>query len=140
VRTVVDTNVLISGVPWHGAPHEVIERVRDGTLSLIVSPYLLTEFARVLGRRKFERILRRSGLKLDDLLAELRQLADVVDPPPLSAPVSRDPDDDAVLALAVASQADLIVSGDRDLLALRQFKGVRIVSPAEAIKLGVAAP
>jgi putative PIN family toxin of toxin-antitoxin system len=53
-----------------------------------------------------------------ELLARLRTLAEIIDPPRLSVPTSRDrdDDDDAVLALALASRADLIVSGDRDLL------------------------
>jgi predicted nucleic acid-binding protein len=53
----------------------------------------------------------------------------------LPQPVCRDPDDDAVLALALATQADLIVSGDDDLLALGQFQGIPIVAPALALQL-----
>jgi len=54
--------------------------------------------------------------------------------PPLPQPVCRDPDDDAVLACALAAQADLIVSGDADLLVLKQFQNIRIITPAEAVK------
>ena len=68
-------------------------------------------------------------------MAELRQLAEVIEPPPLPQPVCRDPDDDEVLALAIAAQADLIVSGDNDLLVLLQFNGIPIVSPAQAAAL-----
>jgi predicted nucleic acid-binding protein len=49
--------------------------------------------------------------------------------------VCRDPDDDEVLALSVATQADLIVSGDDDLLAMKEYQGIRIVNPAEALSL-----
>jgi len=63
----------------------------------------------------------------------LRLLAEIVEPPPLLIPVGRDPDDDAVLALAVASQPDLIVSGDADLFTLRIHAGIPIVTPAEAL-------
>jgi len=55
--------------------------------------------------------------------------------PPLPQPVCRDPDDDAVLACALAAQVDLIVSGDADLLVLEQFEGIRIVTPAQAVKM-----
>lgn len=57
----------------------------------------------------------------------------MIEPPPLPQPVCRDPDDDEVLALAIAAQADLIISGDNDLLVLLQFNGIPIVSPAQAI-------
>jgi len=60
-------------------------------------------------------------------------LAEIVDPPPLSAPVSRDPDDDALLALAVAAQADLIITGDADLLTLGSHDRIPIVDPVSAL-------
>jgi uncharacterized protein len=52
----------------------------------------------------------------------------------LAEPACRDPDDDAVLALAIAARADLIVSGDRDLLDLKSFQGIAIVTPTEALR------
>jgi uncharacterized protein len=63
----------------------------------------------------------------------LRRLAEIIDPPPLPAPVSRDPSDDEVLALAAASQADLIITGDADLLTLGSHAGIAIIDPAEAL-------
>jgi predicted nucleic acid-binding protein len=69
----------------------------------------------------------------DRVIAEVWQLADVFDPPPLPAAVSRDPDDDAILALAVAAQADFMVSGDADLLVLGVHDGIPIVGPAQAL-------
>ena len=66
--------------------------------------------------------------------------AQVIDVVPLPEPVCRDPDDDVVLALALAASADLIVSGDNDLLVLEQFEGVPIVNTAQALhRLGVDA-
>ena len=61
-------------------------------------------------------------------------LAEVIDPPPLPHPVCRDPDDDEVLALAIAAKVDLIVSGDNDLLSLGNFEGVPIIAPAHAVR------
>ena len=135
VRAVIDTNVLLSGLIWHGTPHRLIEHVRAGTLTLVSSPALLTELAEVIARAKFAAILARSNTNPERMLAEIRLLAEIVDPPPLPAPVSRDPDDDVVLALAVAAQADLIVSGDADLLVLGVYAGIPIVSPADALAI-----
>jgi uncharacterized protein len=67
------------------------------------------------------------------MLGELRRLADIVEPPPLPAPISRDPDDNAVLAVAVASRADLIISGDADLPTLGVYAGISIIDPASAV-------
>ena len=101
MRVVLDTNVLLSGLLWHGVPHTLIERVREGTLALVSSPVLLAELAEVIARPQFETILARSNTSRERSLAELRELADVIEPPPLAEPVCRDPDDDAVLALAI---------------------------------------
>jgi uncharacterized protein len=63
----------------------------------------------------------------------------VIEPRPLPQPVCRDPDDDEVLALAIAAKVELIVSGDKDLLSLRSFQGIPILAPAQAISLFAAA-
>jgi predicted nucleic acid-binding protein len=57
----------------------------------------------------------------------------MLDPPPLPMPVCRDPDDDKILALARAAQADVIISGDKDLLTLGSFQAIRILTPADAL-------
>jgi uncharacterized protein len=133
VRAVIDTNVLLSGLLWRGPPHALIEHARAGMLTVVSSPALLAELAEVIARVKFQTILARSNTNPERMLAELQQLAEIVDPPPLPAPVSRDRDDDAVLALAVACQADLIVSGDADLLTLGTHAGIPIVDAANAL-------
>lgn len=133
MRVVIDTNVLVSGLLWRGPPHALIEEARAGSFTFVSSSALLAELAAVLGRRKFRAILTRSRTDPGRVLGNLRRLAEIVEPPPLPAPISRDPDDDKVLALAVAACADLIVSGDADLLTLRRHAGIRIVDPAAAL-------
>ena len=135
MRAVIDTNVLLSGLLWRGQPHALLEHVRAGTVSMVSSPALLAELADVIGRAKFDAILTKTNTSRERSLAEVRQLAEVIDPPPLPAPVCRDPDDDEVLALALAAQVDLIVSGDDDLLVLGSFEGISIVNAAEALRL-----
>jgi putative PIN family toxin of toxin-antitoxin system len=133
VRAIIDTNVLLSGLLWRGAPHALIEQLRAGALSLVTSPALLAELAEVMRRPKFRLVLERSRTDLQKTVDELQRLAEIIDPPPLPGPISRDADDDAVLALAVASRADLIVSGDADLLALGQHAGIPIIDAATAV-------
>jgi len=134
VRAVIDTNVLLSGFLWRGAPHELLEQVRNGNLTLISSPALLAELADVISRPKFDAILVRSNTSRNRTLDELHQLVEVIEPPPLPQRVCRDADDDAVLATAIAGQADLIVSGDDDLLSLKTHQGIPIITPAEAVQ------
>ncbi|HLJ62914.1 MAG TPA: putative toxin-antitoxin system toxin component, PIN family [Stellaceae bacterium] len=133
VRAVIDTNVLLSGLIWRGTPHRLIEEVRVGALTLIISPALLAEFGEVIYRPKFQTILARSRTDAERVRGELRRLAEIVDPPALPVQVSRDPDDDALLALAVAARADLIVSGDADLLILGIYASIPVIDAAAAI-------
>lgn len=115
-------------------PHTLLELAHDGVVSLVTSPALLAELTRVLERPKFDEILRKTRTSRDALFAQVRLLSEVIDAPSLTQPVCRDPDDDAVLALARVALVDLIVSGDDDLLSLREFDGVPIVTPAQALE------
>lgn len=134
MRAVIDTNVLLSALLWGGTPHALMEHVRNGTVTLISSPALLAELARVLERPKFDVVLLRSNTSRAQTLAEVRLLVEVIDPPPLPQPVCRDKDDDAVLALAIAAQADIVISGDDDLLSLHPFEGIPVLTPAQALQ------
>lgn len=133
MRLVLDTNVLLSGILWKGAPHRLLARIKEGDAALIGSPALLEELADVIARPKFAAILARSGLSGEMIPHEIGLLAEIVVPEPLPEPVCRDPDDDIVLATALAGQADLIVSGDADLLDLGVFRSIPIVDVAQAL-------
>lgn len=135
MRAVIDTNVLISGLLWRGAPHQLLEQACNGRLVLITSPALLAEFAEVIDRPKFGAILERANTSPERVLDDLQRVMEVVKPRALPKPACRDPEDDEVLALAIAACADLIVSGDDGLLGLKEYQGVRIVNPAEALSL-----
>jgi putative PIN family toxin of toxin-antitoxin system len=135
VRVILDINVVLSGLFWHGPPHTLLNRVRDGSLTLVSSPALLAELAEVIERPKFDAILEQSNTSRERSLVEIQALAEVITPEPLSIPVCRDADDDAVLACALAAQADLIVSGDADLLTLQEYEGIPIVDAATAMHL-----
>lgn len=75
-----------------------------------------------------------TGLAADQMLASYRRIATLVTARRLDRQVSRDADDDAVLACALAARADLVVSGDDDLLSLKSFNGIPIFTVAQAIK------
>lgn len=87
----------------------------------------------MLPRAKLARRVAASGFTVAQLIARFAVLAQSVTPASIPR-ISRDPDDDNVLACALAAQADLIVSGDPDLLNLEAYQGIPIVNAAEALR------
>ena len=132
-RWVVDTNVLVSAALWQGTPGRVIALAGDQEIQLFTSRVLLDELAATLGKKKLAKYVAATGLTADQLQANFRRIASLVKSRQFDAQVSRDADDDAVLSCALAARADLIVSGDDDLLVLKHFEGVPIVTVAQAI-------
>lgn len=134
MRIVLDTNTLVSGVISAGLPRQLMDAAKRGDFELATSPMLLTELLDVLGRAKFAARLQPAGLTPAAIVDDLRALALVVTPTTVPSVIARDPDDDQVLACAVAANADLIVSGDkRDLLPLLTYQGIAIVTAREAV-------
>lgn len=133
-RWVADTNVLVSAFLWQGTPGRVVELARDEEVQLFTSRVLPDELAATLAKRKLARYVAASGLSAEQIVTSYRRIVTLVTARQLNARVSRDADDDAVLACALAARADLVVSGDNDLLSLKGFSGIRIVTIAQAVK------
>lgn len=121
---VFDTNVLVAALVAKGLCHEVVVRGL-GSCTVATSEPLLDELEQTL-RAKFK-----VGPAGTAFLRQLRRQVRIVEPAPLAGPVSRDADDDVVLATAVAAEAGVIVTGDQDLLVLGQYGGIDILSPRE---------
>jgi putative PIN family toxin of toxin-antitoxin system len=132
-RAVIDTNTWISGLIWQGAPRVLVQRVIDGQLRAVTSEQLVNEFERVLLYPRIAKVLGARSLESRKLAEQLRLLCDTIAAPPLPTAVSRDPQDDAVLACAVSGHADFIVSGDQDLLVLGEYAGIPILSVSQAL-------
>lgn len=130
MRLVVDTNVLVSAFLWQGSPGRLIELASEKEIELLTSQTLLDELAATLAKPVLA-----TGLTADQMLRNYRRLATSVSARRLAQQVSRDADDDAVLACALAAGANLIVSGDDDLLTLKDYQGIRIATPAHALRI-----
>jgi uncharacterized protein len=133
MRVVADTNIVVSGLLWRGNPRRILDAARAGDIQLFTTPVLLTELEDVLSREKFAARLVSAGVTPHDLVLGYAALASVIEPAELEPVILADPDDDAVLACAVAARGDVIVSGDRHLLDLKKYLDVRIVTAAELV-------
>lgn len=127
-RIVVDTNALISRLLLpRSVPGEAVRKAAD-TGQLLVSEPTLAELAGVLARPKFT-----PYVTIKDRQQFIRLLGRVAEMVPITHIIRacRDPKDDKFLELAVNGGAQLIITGDKDLLVLNPFRGIPIITPAQ---------
>jgi putative PIN family toxin of toxin-antitoxin system len=131
VRIVLDTNVLISGIFFTGPPFQILEAWRDGNLQILVSPAILEEYRRVMN----ELVSQFEAVNPDPFLDLLTLRSEIVLAPLMPRVIKEDPSDDKFLECAVAGKAACIVSGDKHLLKLSEFRGIRILTPRHFIQM-----
>lgn len=130
-RIVADSNALVSRLLLPvSVPGRAVHKAVDHGV-LLVSDATMNELADVLARPKFDRYI-----SLEDRQQFLRLLGRLAEFVPIVYPVRacRDPNDDKFLEVAVNGRADLILTGDADLLALHPWQGIAILSPAKYLK------
>ena len=131
MRLVVDTGVLVSAlIRRQGTTEEVLRALRDGRFIIIYSTPILVEIIDVLGRAAFRT---KYHIESEDItaLVNLVRLRGELVVPKVQVTKCRDPKDNKFLEAALAAQADVLVSGDEDLLVLTSFKDIPILRPAE---------
>ena len=127
LRVVLDINVLVSGLAYPASvPGHIVGAWRQGGLDVVLSRYILDELSRVLPR--LPRI-QMTTAEVRDLTDSFMFQADIIEPEGAQDVKLRDPADQPVLLTLLASQADYLITGDKDLLALAS--DYSIVTPAE---------
>ena len=139
MKLVTDTNVVVSGLLWLGNPGRLLEAAATGQVRVYTSPALVAELSATLAYAKLAQRIQRSGLTHPQLLQRYLNVALLVQPATVPR-VCRDPDDDQVLACARAAGAELIVTGDADLLSLDHFEDIPIRTVSVALERLAAAP
>ena len=127
MNVVLDTNTVVSGSLWSGAPRQVLDLARSGVITLFTSPELLAELADVLRREKFAQRLKQAHVTADELVYGYAVVARAIHPARIAPVIVDDPDDDKVLACAKAANAEIITSGDAHLLNLKEYDGIQIL-------------
>jgi uncharacterized protein len=125
MKAVFDTIVFIAAFVTGGICAKILLRARRAQFQLIGSPYIFKEFEQVL-IKKFS-VARNEARDGSRLIAEATH--GIVDPAETATGICRDPNDDAILACALEGEADYLVTGDADLLALKHFEKTQILSP-----------
>lgn len=131
LRVVVDTNVIISGLLGiTDSPSSTILRAfRTQQIILVSSPEIIEEVGIVISRPRIVKITKMNEVSRNAFIEGLIERSDVTFGKQLTSATSRDVKDDKFLACAYEAKADYIITGDEDLLILKEFQGTKIVTP-----------
>ena len=129
MRVVLDTNVFISGSFYSGPPKRILQSMLEGKFQMVLSPEILTEYRRV--GESFS--TKHPNPVFEEMLRLLINQALIVDAPDLQKQLCRDPDDDKFIACALAVGAEVIVSGDNDILSLSDRLSITVMSPRDFV-------
>jgi uncharacterized protein len=129
ITAVFDTNILFSATGWRGNPFQCVERARVGEIQAVTCPELVGELA-----EKLELRLHFSAEQVAETLADYLGFLRMVQIPKVLNAVPRDAEDNKALECAIEGQAQYVVSGDNDLLVLKEFRGIPIVRASDFLK------
>ncbi|MFH1288169.1 MAG: putative toxin-antitoxin system toxin component, PIN family [bacterium] len=129
-KVVIDTNIIVSAFGWHGNPEKVLHLVSNGDIINFISFEMLNELKRVIAYPKigFPKDLQAEILETiftNSTEIEVKESVIIIDD---------DPDDNMVLSCAISAEVDFIISGDKHLLNLKKFKGIKILTPEEFLR------
>lgn len=137
IAAVLDTNALISAaIKADGIPAQILALAEDRFI-LLTSEYILEETRGVLARKHIQSKyrLRVTSSRRREFIKELRESAIIVDVKTNLSVVSKDPKDNPVLACALDGRADYVVTGDRHLLDLEEYRGIHTVTPSQFLRI-----
>ncbi len=126
IRVVLDTNVFISALFWKGAPYQIFRKILEGAILNFVSPQILKELK--------ERLLYKFKLppeKVKEYLEAIVFNSKITYPKKKLNVVKKDPSDNKIIECALEAKASFIISGDKHLLEIKRYKGIKIVTPRE---------
>jgi len=131
MKVVIDTNVYVSGILWNGNESKIVDMCVDGILENHTSIDILLEVERVLSYGKFKL----TNEEADKLLKIYFSFSRLIAVKNRSDVKSRDPADNNILECAIASEVDYIISGDQDLLVMKEVEGIKIISSIDFLEI-----
>ena len=131
IRSVLDTNVFVSAFLFSGRLNRLAIQIKDRRFLWLISDSIFEEYAAIARRPMFGLTM----IDLERLLYQVKERAEWVHVQSQFSVIPEEPADEKFLGCAVDGRADWIVTGDQHLLRLKVFRGVRIGSPAEFLKV-----
>nr|MBI4157064.1 putative toxin-antitoxin system toxin component, PIN family [Candidatus Woesearchaeota archaeon] len=134
-KLVLDTNTIVSAFFWKGNESRLFRRVEQGKAKLYTTIEILNEIEDVIRRPKFNDVMVKANLTPDQIIQKIVSLSHLVIAPKLNIKVCRDEKDDKFLECAESAKVDYIISGDKDLLDLKEYKGILIIRTTRILEL-----
>jgi putative PIN family toxin of toxin-antitoxin system len=130
-RVVIDTNVIVSGLTFKGQPREVLDLAWKGEIEVYISPFILRELTGTL-KKDFGW----SNEQIRDTIQRIKAKTNSIRPKIKVSVVKEKDDDNRILECAIEGNAQYLISGDKKhLLPLKQYQGIKILSPAQFLML-----
>lgn len=135
MKITVDTNVLISSSFWHGDSDRILNRVENKEIELVLSKEIIEEFIKVLNYEEILNKIMEKNLEMKRTIEKIISLSILVEPKEKFDIIQDDLDDNKILECAFEGKVDYIVSQDNHLLKLKEFHGIKIITPEEFLKI-----
>jgi putative PIN family toxin of toxin-antitoxin system len=131
MKIVLDTNVFISGIFFSGPPSQILRAWKNKRLQIILSQDILIEYQRVAESLT----LKYPSIDILPIIELVTVHGQFVDTKNVDITVCEDPDDNKFIECAIASDTKIIVSGDKHLLKIKGFKGIKVHKPREFVEI-----
>jgi len=135
LKVVLDTNVWISAMIWGGVPASIIRAAEDNRILIVISKEIVQEISRTLAYPRLREIYEGAGISRAELMEIVLRIGKIVEVKTKVNVVQEDPADDKFLACALDGDADYVISGDEHLLRIDDYRGIRILSVRQFIRL-----
>jgi len=136
MKIVLDTNVWLSGIFWDREASKIIEKAGKKDIQIIISEDILSEIINVLNREsKFQKYLFNLRLSIEDILRTALSISTLIETKNKLDIIKADPKDNIILEAALEGKSEYIISYDNHLLNMIEFRGIKIISPGEFLKI-----
>jgi len=135
MKVTVDTNVLISATFWYGDSNIIIKLIENKEIVLILSEEVIEEYANVLKYNEIQNKIKDKNLEMLHSLQKIISISTIIEPKNKLKIIKEDPDDNKILECAIEGKVDYIITQDNHLLKLKEFKGIKIITPKEFLNI-----
>lgn len=135
LKLVLDTNTIVSAFFWEGNEAELLRKIEQGKAKVYITREILKEVEQVIKRPKFNQVMKTAGLTPEQIIQKIVSLSHLVIAPRITVKVCRDEKDNKFLECAESARVDYIISGDEDLLVLKEYNGIPIARTWSILRL-----